>query len=317
MHGIVYIYLAQNHAPPIIFIAALVYIETIDTAALPSHVMLHGAHQTILIERGTQREREMSNHHRFKLSHLMPNSWFYKLRDMKKPRPASTRNRQTTRTWSKRSTSHYYHGAISPKPLLPVSPHRSYCYYLNTTHSTSLEKLHPSTSTSTLHRLNTKASDIQFPTDHHRRRPASRTMVIESKHEFQDLQLRPIRTRAVLTGSISGTSPSSPRLRSRRLPPAPNGAGGISTTGSAIGGGRRRTAARRSFAVVKASADPPRDFKESMVQMIVENDMSAPEDLQELLECYLSLNSMEYHGVIVEVFREIWLQIVHDIIDED
>jgi len=68
---------------------------------------------------------------------------------------------------------------------------------------------------------------------------------------------------------------------------------------------------------VKASADPPRDFKESMVQMIVENDMSAPEDLQELLECYLSLNSMEYHGVIVEVFREIWLQIVHDIIDED
>lgn len=259
----------------------------------------------------------MSNHHRFKLSHLMPNSWFYKLRDMKKPRPASTRNRQTTRTWSKRSTSHYYHGAISPKPLLPVSPHRSYCYYLNTTHSTSLEKLHPSTSTSTLHRLNTKASDIQFPTDHHRRRPASRTMVIESKHEFQDLQLRPIRTRAVLTGSISGTSPSSPRLRSRRLPPAPNGAGGISTTGSAIGGGRRRTAARRSFAVVKASADPPRDFKESMVQMIVENDMSAPEDLQELLECYLSLNSMEYHGVIVEVFREIWLQIVHDIIDED
>jgi uncharacterized protein (TIGR01568 family) len=269
--------------------------------------MLHGAHQTLLRERETHTERDMSNHHRFKLSHLMPNSWFYKLRDMKKPRPASKRNSETTRT-SKRS-SHYYHGSITPKPL-PLSPHRSYSYYLNTKHNMSLdEKLRPST----LH-LHPKASDIQFPRDHHHHHHhcLASTMVIEAKHEFQDLQLHPIRTRAVLTGSTSGTCPSSPRLRSRRLPALING-GSISTT-SAIGG--QRSAARRSFAVVKASTDPPRDFKESMVEMIVENDMNAPEDMQELLECYLSLNSREYHGVIMEVFREIWLEIIQDIAED-
>ena len=67
---------------------------------------------------------------------------------------------------------------------------------------------------------------------------------------------------------------------------------------------------------MKASTDPPRDFKESMVEMIVENDMNALEDMQELLECYLSLNSREYHGVIMEVFREIWLEIVQDIAED-
>ncbi|EES17993.1 hypothetical protein BDA96_09G100700 [Sorghum bicolor] len=247
----------------------------------------------------------MSNHHRFKLSHLMPNSWFYKLWDTKKPRPPSKRNCETTRI-SKRS-SHYCHGSITPKPL-PLSPHPSYSYYPNTKHNMSLDqKLRPST----LH-LNPKASDIQFPRDHHHHhRPAS-TMVIDAKHEFQGLQLRPIRTRAVLTGSTSGTCPSSPRLRRTRLP-ALNGNSVITTT-SAIGG--RRSAARRSLAVVKTSTDPPRDFKESMVEMIVENDMNAPEDMQELLECYLSLNSREYHGVIKEVFREIWLQIVQDIAED-
>jgi uncharacterized protein (TIGR01568 family) len=67
--------------------------------------------------------------------------------------------------------------------------------------------------------------------------------------------------------------------------------------------------ARKSFAVVKASTDPRRDFRESMVEMITENGVRAPEDLQELLECYLALNSREYHGVIMEVFRAISLEV--------
>jgi uncharacterized protein (TIGR01568 family) len=249
----------------------------------------------------------MSNHHRFKLSHLMPNSWFYKLRDMKRPRPPSQRNIEATRT-SKRS-SHYYHGTTTPKPL-PLSPHRSY-HYLNTKQM-SIEKLRPSS----LH-FNSKASDIQFPRDHHHRHrsPTSRASLVvvdEAGHEFQDLQLRPIRTRPAPTGSTSGTCPSSPRLRSRSRVHALSG-GIVSTTSAS---GRRRSAARRSFAVVKASTDPPRDFRESMVEMIVENNMHTPEDMQELLECYLSLNSREYHGVIMEVFRGLWLEIAEDIVED-
>jgi uncharacterized protein (TIGR01568 family) len=229
----------------------------------------------------------------------MPNSWFYKLRDMKRPRPPSQRNIETTRI-SKRS-SHHYHGTTTPKPL-PLSPHRSY-HYMNTKQM-SFQKLRPSN----LH-LNPKASDIQFPKDqhnhHHHRSSTSNASAIVANHEFQDLQLRPIRTRpAPITESTSGTSPSSPRLRSRRVH-AING-GRVSTTSAT---GPRRSVARRSFAVVKSSTDPPRDFRESMMEMIAENKVQTLEDMEELLECYLSLNSREYHGIIMEVFREIWLEI--------
>jgi uncharacterized protein (TIGR01568 family) len=62
--------------------------------------------------------------------------------------------------------------------------------------------------------------------------------------------------------------------------------------------------------------NPRRDFIESMMEMIKENKVDAPEDLQELLECYLLLNSKEYHGVIMEVFRAIWLEITDDIVEE-
>lgn len=61
-----------------------------------------------------------------------------------------------------------------------------------------------------------------------------------------------------------------------------------------------------SFAVVKSSVDPQRDFRDSMVEMIVENNIRASKDLEELLACYLSLNSKEYHDVIVKAFEQIW-----------
>eukprot|EP00268_Persea_americana_P008353 TRINITY_DN13233_c0_g1_i1.p1 TRINITY_DN13233_c0_g1~~TRINITY_DN13233_c0_g1_i1.p1 ORF type:complete len:372 (-),score=73.44 TRINITY_DN13233_c0_g1_i1:131-1246(-) len=64
-----------------------------------------------------------------------------------------------------------------------------------------------------------------------------------------------------------------------------------------------------SFAVVKSSLDPKRDFRESMLEMIVENNIRASKDLEDLLACYLSLNSNEYHDVIVKVFEQIWFDL--------
>lgn len=64
-----------------------------------------------------------------------------------------------------------------------------------------------------------------------------------------------------------------------------------------------------SFVVVKSSSDPQRDFQESMVEMIVENDIQSSKDLEELLACYLALNSREYHAVIVKVFEQIWIHL--------
>ncbi|XP_027337655.1 transcription repressor OFP4-like [Abrus precatorius] len=60
------------------------------------------------------------------------------------------------------------------------------------------------------------------------------------------------------------------------------------------------------FAVVKSSFDPQRDFRESMMEMIVENNIRASRDLENLLACYLSLNSREYHDLIVKAFEQIW-----------
>ncbi|KAK4419991.1 Transcription repressor OFP8 [Sesamum alatum] len=59
------------------------------------------------------------------------------------------------------------------------------------------------------------------------------------------------------------------------------------------------------YAVEKSSSDPRSDFRESMVEMIVEKQMFAAEDLERLLLCFLSLNSVSYHGIIFDVFSEI------------
>ncbi|GER42569.1 ovate-like protein [Striga asiatica] len=63
---------------------------------------------------------------------------------------------------------------------------------------------------------------------------------------------------------------------------------------------------KESFAVVKRSEDPYEDFKSSMMDMILEKQMFDPTDLEQLLECFLSLNSRRYHWVIVQAFSEIW-----------
>ena len=64
-----------------------------------------------------------------------------------------------------------------------------------------------------------------------------------------------------------------------------------------------------SFAVVKSSSDPKQDFRESMVDMIMEKRIRRPEELEELLACYLTLNADEYHDVIIRVFRQVWCEL--------
>ncbi|KAL0926358.1 hypothetical protein M5K25_002580 [Dendrobium thyrsiflorum] len=71
-------------------------------------------------------------------------------------------------------------------------------------------------------------------------------------------------------------------------------------------GKQRKERLKESIAVVKSSSDPQKDFRESMVEMILENNLLASKDLEDLLASYLSLNSREYHDMIVEVFEEIW-----------
>ncbi|KAF3666741.1 transcription repressor OFP3 [Capsicum chacoense] len=69
------------------------------------------------------------------------------------------------------------------------------------------------------------------------------------------------------------------------------------------------TSTGTSFAIVKASIDPEKDFRESMIEMVVENNIRASKDLENLLACYLSLNSNEYHDLIIKAFEQVWFDL--------
>ncbi|XP_073154155.1 probable transcription repressor OFP9 [Henckelia pumila] len=75
---------------------------------------------------------------------------------------------------------------------------------------------------------------------------------------------------------------------------------------------RRREAARREekkfvimMAMEKPSYDPREDFRESMKQMIVANRICEAKDLRRLLSYYVTMNSEEFRGVILEVFHQV------------
>ncbi|CAL9040549.1 unnamed protein product [Musa banksii] len=60
-----------------------------------------------------------------------------------------------------------------------------------------------------------------------------------------------------------------------------------------------------SMAVVKESSDPYLDFRDSMLQMIVEMEIYAWEDLRDLLHRFLALNAPRHHHLILRAFAEI------------
>ncbi|KAJ7961105.1 transcription repressor OFP1-like [Quillaja saponaria] len=96
---------------------------------------------------------------------------------------------------------------------------------------------------------------------------------------------------------------NSPRIASRKI--QAHGRKSVSSTTSSSS----RRSLSESLAIVKSSFNPQRDFRDSMVEMIVENNIRASKDLEDLLACYLSLNSDEYHDLIIKVFKQIWFDL--------
>ncbi|KAH7422537.1 hypothetical protein KP509_12G013300 [Ceratopteris richardii] len=64
-----------------------------------------------------------------------------------------------------------------------------------------------------------------------------------------------------------------------------------------------------AVAMVKTSYDPRHDFKESMREMVAAKALRTPSQLQQLLQCYLSLNAPHYHPTIVKAFHELCSQL--------
>ncbi|GMH28710.1 hypothetical protein Nepgr_030553 [Nepenthes gracilis] len=67
-----------------------------------------------------------------------------------------------------------------------------------------------------------------------------------------------------------------------------------------------RRVGSKAVAIEKDSDDPYTDFRQSMLQMIVENEIYSMDDLKQLLNCFLQLNSPCLHGIIIRAFTEIW-----------
>jgi uncharacterized protein (TIGR01568 family) len=109
--------------------------------------------------------------------------------------------------------------------------------------------------------------------------------------------------RSVSSARRLKTRANTPRIASSKKckPPAP------ATTPRSPAPAAKPPPLAESFAVVKTSRDPRRDFRESMEEMIAENGIRTAADLEDLLACYLALNAAEYHDLIVEVFEHIWV----------
>lgn len=60
-----------------------------------------------------------------------------------------------------------------------------------------------------------------------------------------------------------------------------------------------------SIAVEKHSINPYDDFQQSILQMIVQKQLYSKSDLQELLSCFLQLNSPLHHQTIIKAFTDL------------
>lgn len=238
--------------------------------------------------------------HKFKLSDLLPNSWFYKLKDMNKG--TKTHNSFTN------NRNHFHATSTTPKPLPPYLPNRASFYF---SAKEGVDKFPV--------KSNPKAIDIHFPTEASKKTnqisrkvllkppiasmskspPYDRDVYTEEDKlnrfdisaEFKgnpEIKLRPIKTKGFERDALTD-QPSSPRLRSRRLRVY-----------------QARNPLMRGFIVVKTSVNPWMDFRESVLEMIAENGIRETKDFEELLTCYLVLNSSDYHAVIIDVFKKIW-----------
>ncbi|GAB4824638.1 hypothetical protein Ancab_007510 [Ancistrocladus abbreviatus] len=160
----------------------------------------------------------------------------------------------------------------TPKPKSPPPPPSSTSSAM--THKTSSIKLYASSSSS---------YDKLFNAD---------------EDEREEMEIKNTSTTTLSLNNYTGLSPSptTQYCSESENDPNPSKTGSSPYSCSKIG---------ESIAVVKESVEPYFDFRQSMLQMIFEKEIYSREDLQELLNCFLQLNSPCHHDVIVRAFTEI------------
>ncbi|XP_028808616.1 transcription repressor OFP1 [Neltuma alba] len=158
----------------------------------------------------------------------------------------------------------------------------------------------------------TKPTKLKKETRGTKPRNRGRTFEEQGNLKVKILKEDPALNREQRTPQVRRFSVSSPGVKIRVNSPRISGrkSQGYSGRKSVSSSSRNsRRSLSDSFAVVKSSFNPQKDFRESMVEMIVENNIRASKDLEDLLACYLSLNSDEYHDLIIKVFKQIWFDL--------
>ncbi|OIT21890.1 PREDICTED: transcription repressor OFP2-like [Nicotiana attenuata] len=271
--------------------------------------------------------------HKFRFSDMLPNAWFYKLRDMSKSKPhkpsASKKktpcsSMQKTQFSQPRSSFYYATESIrvddSPANLkTPDQPRKS-----SKRRSKRVTIYKPSPELDLLKSPSDSNGLASWSTSYFS--SSTSDIIIDMNEIISEIDLPPILTKPAKAKSHNSKQQSQESISTKRENSAPRKSStGVKLRGKIQGHGRksmssskkrvskkenskskRRSFSSGSFAIVKASFDPQKDFRESMMEMIVENNIKASKDLEHLLACYLSLNSDEYHHLIIKAFEQIW-----------
>ncbi|XP_047309103.1 transcription repressor OFP1-like [Impatiens glandulifera] len=276
---------------------------------------------------------------KFKLSNMIPIAWFYKLKNLNKSMNQNPNHSKPNK--------HHSSSSSSSSSLIVTNSSHSSGLSLSSSTSSSLSVVPQQTHLS-LNRtsqyfkrdlitsLPSKSSDTQSmdsPRKFSRRRRINRRNRVSSPRrknpvaptdddkslilkdsnfgKLLNVELPPIVTKKVeikktqvgissenvMNWSVRRLSVSSPKMKEqgKKMKKKKDRRSGSRLSGS--------------FAVVKSSVNPKKDFMESMVEMIVENEIEGSKDLEDLLVCYLQLNSDEYHELIIAVFKQIWFSV--------
>ncbi|KAJ8464544.1 hypothetical protein OPV22_027096 [Ensete ventricosum] len=245
--------------------------------------------------------------YRFKLSHIVSNSWFRKLKGIGRGNRSHSMQHSMKKGMASASTT---------LPPLPQSKHRA-SYYIPTKERAE---------TPLRSSINTMASPGDCHGCRHHRYAESMMPDIPSSDGFHassfvtmdvasELNLPPILTKPVEKEVLKHDARVSTMHHHRT--PSRRSASGVhririgqnsprAETRRKMAAMQQRRAVSESLVIIKSSSDPRRDFTKSMVEMIVENNLHELKDLKELLACYLSLNSREYHEDIIKVFEHVW-----------
>ncbi|KAJ6831700.1 transcription repressor OFP2-like [Iris pallida] len=283
--------------------------------------------------------------HRLRLSDMMPNAWFNKLSQPQRNQPMPTK--KTTNPQAQAPPNHHLLQPLIPNrdfssPLHPKafdthfpfdSPRKSTTHKqprrmipaIITSSTTSSSSSSLSISSSCRGSVSDSDSDVHssycISTKNDVTAAAFSQLDLELELELPSIITKPakkVQTAAEETTVDVKPKKAAPAIRRLRMRTSSTSPRTRTRTSSAAAEKvrvvRKKSGLSESFAVVKSTSDPRSDFRESMMEMIVENGLSSSNELEDLLACYLSLNSNEYHHVIVGVFEEIWFDISSDFV---